>query len=177
MTIKNIEARHDVIVNPVSGQTVTFVSETRAVLRTRFDVEAGHAADPRHVHPHQVETITVLEGQIRCSLPDRSEHVLGAGQSWAIQPGTPHTWTAIDSRVSLDIDFRPALRTRRFMTRLFGLAEAGKTNSKGMPNPLQVSVIGLEYAPEFRLAAVPWRIQRALLAGLAPVARMFGFRA
>jgi hypothetical protein len=165
-----------VIVNPVSGQTVTFLSTTRDILRTRFDVESGHAADPRHIHPRQIEVITVIDGHIRCSLPDKSEHVLEPGQRWEIQSGTPHTWTAMDPHVALQIDFRPALRTRRFMTRLFGLAEAGKTNSKGIPNPLQVSVLALEYEPEFRLASPPWGFQKVLLTGLAIVARKFGYR-
>jgi Cupin domain len=164
------------IVNPISGQTVTFLSMAPEVLRTRFDVDAGHSSDPRHIHPLQVETITVIEGSIRCSLPDGGESVLGLGQRWEIQAGTPHTWTAMDNHVRLQIDFRPALRTRRFMTRLFGLAEAGRTNSKGMPNPLQVSVLALEYQPEFRLASPPWGLQKAVLTGLALLARPLGYR-
>ena len=166
----------DVIANPISGQTVTFLSSTPEVLRTRFEVESGRAIDPRHIHPRQVETITVIEGRIRCSLPDKSEQVLEPQQRWEIPSGTPHTWAAIDAHVKLQIDFRPALRTRRLMTRLFGLAEAGKTNSKGMPNPLQVSVIAREYQLEFRLASPPWGVQKVLLAASAPLARTFGYR-
>lgn len=166
----------DVIVNPVSGQTVTFLSTTPEILRTRFEVESGRATDPRHIHPRQVETITVIEGRIRGSLPDKSEHILQPGQNWEIPSGTPHTWAAIDAHVKLQIDFRPALRTRRLMTRLFGLAKAGRTNSRGMPNPLQVSVIALEYEPEFRLARPPWGVQKVLLTALAPLARTVGYR-
>ena len=175
-SIEQLVPQPDVIVNPISGQTVTFLSKTPDILRTRFDVESGHATDPRHIHPQQTETITVVEGRIRCSLPDRSECVLEPGQQWEIQSGTPHTWAAIDHHVALRIDFRPALRTQQFMTRLFGLAEAGKTNSKGKPNPLQVSVIALEYEPEFHLARPPWGFQRVLLTGLAAVARKSGYR-
>jgi quercetin dioxygenase-like cupin family protein len=166
----------DVIVNSISGQTVTFLSMTPEILRTRFEVESGRATDPRHIHPRQVETITVIAGRIRHSLPDKSEHVLEPGQRWEIPAGTPHTWAAIDAHVKLQIDFRPALRTRHLMTRLFGLAEAGKTNSRGMPNPLQVSVVALEYHPEFRLASPPWGVQKVLLAALAPLARTLGYR-
>ena len=166
----------DVITNPISGQTVTFLSSTPEILRTRFVVQSGRATDPRHIHPRQVETITVIEGRIRCSLPDKTEQVLEPEQRWEIPSGTPHTWAAIDSYVKLQIDFRPALRTRHLMTRLFGLAEAGKTNSKGIPNPLQVSVVALEYQPEFRLASPPWGVQKALFAAVAPLARTLGYR-
>lgn len=166
----------DVIVNPVSGQTVTFLSTAPEILRTRFEVESGRATDPRHIHPRQVETITVIRGRIRLSLADNGQRVLEPGQSWEIPCGTPHTWAAIDSHVELQIEFRPALRTRRLMTRLFGLAEAGRTNSRGMPNPLQVSLIALEFEREFRLASPPWRVQKLVLTALAPLARTFGYR-
>lgn len=166
----------NLIVNPVSRQTVTFLAQASNVLRTRFEVEAGGARDPRHIHPQQVETITVVEGRIRRSLPDASEDVIGPAQRWEIPPGTPHTWAAIDPNVELHIDFHPALRTRDLMTRLFGLAEAGKTNSKGMPNPMQTVVIAIEYESEFRLASPPWGLQKLTLTTLAPVARMLGYR-
>lgn len=167
----------DLVVNPVSGQAVTFLSVTPELLQTRFEVEAGLATDPRHIHPGQTETITVVEGRIRRSLPDRSEDVLETGQKWVISPGTPHTWAAIDGRVKLQIEFRPALRTRRLITRLFGLAEAGKVNRKGRPNPLQLTVIALEYESELRLASPPWIVQKALLTALAPLAWRIGYRA
>ena len=164
------------ITNPVSGQTVTFLSMTHEILRTRFDVASGHASDPRHVHPLQTESISVIEGRIRCKLPDGGDSVLGPGDHWNIQPGSPHTWTAIDPQVTLRIDFRPAMRTRRFMTRLFGLASAGKVNSKGIPNLLQVAVLGLEYQSEFRLASPPWGVQKPALTGVARVARLLGYQ-
>ncbi|MHB8612732.1 MAG: cupin domain-containing protein [Candidatus Dormibacteraceae bacterium] len=168
--------QRDVIVNPASGQTVTFLSEKPEILRTRFDVQRGHASDPRHIHPRQTETITVVEGRIRASFPDRSEPVLEPGQVWEIAPGTPHTWAAIDPNVELLIDFRPALRMRPLLTRLFGLAAEGKTNSRGIPSPLQVVVIAREYQVELRLASPPWIVQRVLFSALAPLARISGYR-
>ncbi|GAC1506588.1 MAG: hypothetical protein NVS1B3_06320 [Candidatus Dormibacteraceae bacterium] len=174
--IENPISEAEVIANPISRQTVTFLSMTAQMLRTCFEVEPGGAIDPRHIHPQQVETVTVIEGRIRRSLPDKSEETLEAGQSWEIPAGTPHTWAALDGPVTLQIDFRPALRTQSLMTRLFGLAEAGKTNSKGMPNLLQVSVIALEYQRELRLANPPWSVQKVFLGALAPLARALGYR-
>ena len=166
----------DVIVNPISGQSVRFVSTTPEKLETRFEIESGHAADPRHIHPLQTESISVIEGRIRRSLANGSEDVLEPGQKWEIPPGTPHTWTAVDSYVHLRIDFQPALRTRLLLTRLFGLAQAGKLNSKGIPSPLQITVIALEYEPELRLASPPWVVQRLVLSALAPLATLLGYR-
>ena len=164
------------IFNPISAQTVTFLSMTPDSLQTRFEVEPGRPTDPRHIHPLQVETITVIEGRILGRFPDKTERVLGPGQRWEIPAGSSHTWAPIDVRVQLHIDFHPALRTRRLMTRLFGLAEAGKTNSRGIPGPLQVSVTALEYEREFRLASPPWGVQKMVFSALAPLARTFGYR-
>ncbi|GAC1646260.1 MAG: hypothetical protein NVS9B11_18060 [Candidatus Dormibacteraceae bacterium] len=166
----------DVVVNPITGQKVTFLSLTPQMVRTSFEVEPGRASDPRHIHPGQVETVKVIEGRIRRSLPDRTEDILEPGQTWEIPAGTPHTWAAFDGPVTLQIDFRPALRTHTLIKRLFGLAGAGKTNSKGMPNLLQVSVIALEYAPELRLASPPWSVQKLFLGAVAPLARVLGYR-
>ena len=173
---ENTITESDVISNPITGQTVTFLSVTPQMVRTSFEVEPGRASDPRHIHPGQVETVKVIEGRIRRSLPDKTEDTLEPGQTWEIPAGTPHTWAAIDGPVTLQIDFRPALRTRSLITRLFGLAQAGKTNSKGMPNLLQVSVIALEYAPELHLASPPWGVQKVVLGALAPLARALGYR-
>ena len=44
----------------------------------------------RHVHPHQTERLEVLSGAMKVSMNGR-EHLLEAGQSVEVPPGTPHT--------------------------------------------------------------------------------------
>jgi hypothetical protein len=60
---------------------------------------------------------------------------------------------------------------------LFGLARDGKTNKQGMPNPLQGAVLLQAYADEMRLSGVPVFAQRLLGAVLAPVGKLFGYKA
>lgn len=54
------------------------------------------------------------------------------------------------------------------------MANAGKTNSKGMPNLLQVAVFGREFRDVVEFVKPPRTIQRVLFAVLAPVGRAFG---
>lgn len=166
----------EVINNPVTGQTVTFSEQGPELLVTDWTVLPGLPPDPEHLHPLQEEHLHLLEGRIRRDLGDgRSDH-LEAGSDWVIPPGTPHTWeNATDAPIRLRIEFRPALRTRALMTRLYGLAAAGKTNRKGVPNPLQVSVTATEYAPEIAITNPPPAIQRVVFRILAPIARRFGY--
>lgn len=166
----------EVIENPVTGQTVAFAEHTPELLVTDWTVLPGLPPDPEHLHPLQEEHLHLLEGRIRRDLGGgRSDH-LEAGSDWVIKPGTPHTWAnATDAPIKLRIEFRPALRTRAFMTRVYGLAAAGKTNRKGVPNPLQVSLLATEYAPEFVITSPPPAVQRVAFAILAPIARRLGY--
>lgn len=50
---------------------------------------------------------------------------------------------------------RPAMKTEQFFETLWGLARDGKVNAQGVPNLLQVAVIGREYNREFRLKKHP----------------------
>lgn len=67
-----------------------------------------------------------------------------------------------DEVVHLVAEFRPALRTEMFFETFFGLATDGKTNRKGLPNPLRLAVLAREYQDELHLARPPLRVQRAL---------------
>jgi hypothetical protein len=59
---------------------------------------------------------------------------------------------------------------------MFGLAADGKTNRKGMPNPLRLAVIAKAHFDDVRLPFPPVWMQRAGLALGAPVGRLVGYR-
>jgi len=167
----------EVIENPVTGQRVTFVEHTLEVLATEWVVQPGRPTDPEHIHPNQEEHIHLLEGTIRRDLGGGKSDELGQGGEWVIAPGVPHTWAnATDRPIKLRIEFRPALRTQAFMTRIYGLAAAGQTNAQGIPNLLQIAVLAQEYRPEFQITSPPPGVQKVAFAVLAPIGRLFGYR-
>ena len=59
---------------------------------------------------------------------------------------------------------------------MFGLAADGKTNRKGMPNPLRLAVIANHHFGDVQLPVVPGWMQKAALAMGAPMGRILGFR-
>jgi hypothetical protein len=59
---------------------------------------------------------------------------------------------------------------------LFGLANDGLTNAKGMPHLLQAAVIADEFRDVVQFVRPPLFIQRALFALLAPIGRALGYR-
>jgi hypothetical protein len=60
---------------------------------------------------------------------------------------------------------------------MFSLARAGKTNRKGMPNPLRLAVIAQAHFDTVRLPFPPVWVQRAGLALGAPLGRLLGYGA
>ncbi len=71
----------------------------------------------------------------------------------------------------------PVIRFERMLETLWGLGSAGRTNGKGVPNALQLAVLMNEYDDVMRLAKPPRLVQRLLFGTLAPLGRLFGYRA
>ena len=61
------------------------------------------------------------------------------GDVVTVEPGTPHKfWNAGDDELHFVCVVRPALQFERLLETMFALAADGKTNRKGMPNPLRL---------------------------------------
>ncbi len=165
----------DVIEEPLAGERMVFRKtgrETGGEL-LEFDLFLAPGAFPAaaHVHPRQEERLEVLEGSVRVRV-GRTERVATKGDVVVVPPGTPHTWRSGDAPAVVRTQFRPAFDTDEFFETFFALARSGKTDRKGMPNLLRVSLL----APRFEiiLARPPIAVQKALFAVLAPLARALG---
>ena len=89
-----------------------------------------------------------------------------------MEPGTPHRfWNAGDDEARFVCEVRPALRFESLIETMFTLAAEGKTNGKGLPNPLRLAVIARSHFDTVRLPFPPARLQRAALAMAAPLGR------
>ena len=69
---------------------------------------------------------------------------------------------------------RPALQFEQLLATMYALAADGKTNRKGMPNPLRLAVIAKHHFDDVRLPFPPAWMQRLGLALGAPVGRPSG---
>ena len=59
---------------------------------------------------------------------------------------------------------------------MFALATQGKTNRKGLPNPLRLAVIAKAHFDTVRLPFPPAAMQSAALALAAPLGKALGYR-
>lgn len=140
-------------------------------------VRPGGAVLGAHIHPTLDERFTVLKGKIGYMLGDQ-RGTLQAGDSADLPRGVPHDWwNAGDDEARVIVEIRPGARFEQMTITLFGLGKEGKTNKKGVPNPLQMAVIAQEFADVVQFLNPPPAVQRVLFGILAPLGRLLGYKA
>lgn len=171
----------DTIVNPVTGETVYFVRTAAdtdgELVEIEVRVEADGAVAAAHVHPYQSERFEVLEGTLEFRR-GRDKVVAGPGEVVTVPAGAAHSFRNVGGTTArFRCEVRPAVQFERFLETLFGLAADGRTNAKGMPNPLRLAVIANAHFDDVRLPHVPAFAQKAALVTGAALGRLVGFEA
>ena len=171
----------DTIHNQVTGETITFLATSAdtdgeaVVIETVVQPDGFVAA--AHVHPSQSERFAVAEGTLGLEV-DGKEMTLEAGDVAVVEPGQAHKFrNEGDEPVRFVCEVRPALQFESLLETMFELAADGKTNRKGMPNPLRLAVIAKAHFDTVRLPFPPDWMQAAGLAVGAPLGKLLGYEA
>jgi quercetin dioxygenase-like cupin family protein len=168
------------IENPVTGELMIFhktAADTNGEL-VEFELVAkpGAFVAMPHVHPYQTERFEVLAGTLEVK-KGRKRQTATAGEVLEIEPGVAHSWRngSDEEELRFLVEVRPALQFERLIETMFGLAADGKTNKKGMPNPLRMAVIARKHFDDGRLPVLPGWVQRAMLAVGASLGKLAGY--
>jgi quercetin dioxygenase-like cupin family protein len=172
--------RGEIYDNPVTG--------VRAIVRVGTDetngerlvidmqTRPGAAGTGEHMHPSIDERFTVVRGHIDFSIDGR-RFIAGPGESVHIPPGVAHDWwNTSDEEAHLVLEIQPAGRFEEMIRNLFGLAQDGRTDARGMPHLLQLALLAREFDDVVRFTKPPRLIQGLLFALLSPIARLRGYR-
>ena len=168
------------IENPVTGERIVFrqtAADTsgEAVVIETF-VEPNGFVAAAHLHPGQDEHFEILAGQLEFKLGDRTI-VAEPGERVFVPAGTAHRFENVGEETAHFVcEVRPALQFEQLIETMFTLAADGKTNGKGMPNPLRLAVIARHHFDDVRLPFPPAWMQRIGLALGAPLGRLLGYR-
>jgi quercetin dioxygenase-like cupin family protein len=169
-----------IIENPKTRQRLTFLRTARetdgALLEFEVAAEVEGAALPPHVHPEQEERIEVVAGAARIRIA-AEERVLTAGEAASVPAGVTHSWSCAGEQTRVRVAVAPAANAETLLETMYGLSRDGKTNAKGMPKPLQMAVLAHAHRREMAFAGPPVALQRAVLAVLAAIGRLRGYRA
>lgn len=167
--------------NPVTGEVARVVElpwsnpEGRSV--AELTAVPGARVAGEHLHPALTERFTAISGELTV-LRDGERSTLGPGESAEIAPGVWHDWwNEADTDAVVRIEVTPGERFVHMIETLFGLAREGHVDSKGMPNPLQLALIGSEFSDVIVFRKPPPAVQRIVFGALGPIARARGYRA
>jgi mannose-6-phosphate isomerase-like protein (cupin superfamily) len=171
--------RGDTIANPITGERVTFLktsAETDGELvLIDTTVAPGGFVAAEHLHPDQSERFEIVFGEVEFML-GKEISVAKPGDVLMVEPSVPHRFRNVgEEEIRFLTEVRPALSFETFLQTMFGLASDGKTNEKGLPNPLMLAVIMNEQFNLVRLPFAPAWVQRLALALGAPLGLLFGF--
>ena len=170
----------DHLINAATGHRIVFrqtAADTNgALIEVDSFLPAGQPTPPEHVHPFQEERVEVVSGIAFAHLDGRP-CLLRAGDVLVVPPGVPHAITnGGGEETHLMWQASPALKTEAFLETMWGLAQVGKTDRRGVPGTFQRAVMLREFGDEIRPARTPWTLQRATFGLLAPIARLLGYR-
>ena len=134
----------DTIHNPVTGERITFHQTSADTNGEAVVIECTVQPDgfvaAAHVHPSQTERFAVIDGRLGMKV-GRQRLVLERGDVTVVEPGKAHRfWNSGDDEVRFVCEIRPARQFESLLETMFVLATEGKTNKKGMPNPLRLAV-------------------------------------
>jgi len=170
----------DVFDNPVTGERATIRLGGRETNGQRLIVDlelrASGFGSPLHMHPSIHERLTVVNGRVGIFV-NGTISIARVGKTIDIRPGVAHRfWNAGICEATITIDIQPAKRFEAFIRNMIGLAQDGKTDSKGMPHLLQLAAIATEFEDVIRFFKPSRFMQRLAFPLLTPIARMRGYR-
>jgi quercetin dioxygenase-like cupin family protein len=140
-------------------------------------IRPGGAVAGKHVHSYITERFEVVSGTVRFHLDGRDE-IARPGELVKVQPGVVHDWWNVGAdEAHVRLEIRPAARFELMIQNLFGLANDGKTNRRGVPRLLPLALFAREFRAEGEFIRPPRLVQRVLFAALAPLARARGHTA
>jgi quercetin dioxygenase-like cupin family protein len=140
-------------------------------------VRPGGAVAGKHTHSYITECFEVRAGTVRFHLDGRDE-IAVPGRRVEVPPGVVHDWWNVgEDEAHVIVDIRPAQRFELMIQNLYGLANDGKTDERGVPNLLPLALFAREFRREGEFIRPPRIIQRLLFGALAPLAVARGYKA
>jgi quercetin dioxygenase-like cupin family protein len=164
-----------VVENPVTGERIVF-RQTSAdtngeLVAIDLALPPGGHVPGLHVHPLQEERFEVTAGKMKFRYGMKTI-VAGPGETVVVPAGKVHNFAnAGDEPSQCRVEIRPALKMEQLFETTVRLAKEGRTNSKGMPKPLDLALFVEEFKDEVRAPFPPAGVVKAVMAPLRALAR------
>ena len=169
-----------ILTNPANGDIYEFVETAKDTngqrVRINTTIKRKGPLVPNHFHVNQDETFEVIAGTLTIWLDGKKE-TLTTGEKVTLPKNKPHNhYNNDDVAVTYIHTVTPALDFDYFIENLIGLAADGKT--KNGKYGLVQQLVSLKYVDsKSYLADIPIAVQKTLMNVVAPIGRLFGYRA
>lgn len=166
--------------NPANGDSYEFLEIARdtngAQVTMKAIIKSKGQLVPKHFHVFQDETFEVISGQLKVWV-DGQTRTISAGEKVLLPKNVPHNhYNDEDTPVTYIHSVTPALDFELLIENLVGLAADGK--SKNGKYGLVQELVSLKYLDsKSYLADIPVGVQKILMNIIAPIGRIFGYRA
>lgn len=168
------------LIDKFTGDTFEFIETGKDTNGQRVTIKVnlkskGQTVD-NHIHLLQDETFKVISGRLTC-IQNGKKQTVNAGEEISLPKDTPHNhFNTDDEPVEYIQTISPAIDVDFFLENLFGMINDGKVKDGKLP--FLQAMVTLKYleSPSL-LADLPRGLQKGLASVLAPIARMFGYRA
>jgi quercetin dioxygenase-like cupin family protein len=168
------------ITNPTNGDTYEYIETAKDTngecVVVRATIKGKGQVVPNHIHVLQDETFEVISGKLTIWTHGRIM-TLSAGEKMRLPKNEAHNhYNNDDAALTYIHTITPALDFDYLIENLVGLAADGK--GKNGKFGLVQELVALKYLDSKTfLAGVPISIQKLLMNIIAPVGRLFGYRA
>jgi quercetin dioxygenase-like cupin family protein len=167
-----------IIVHPFTGEKIEFLetgsSTDGKLLKMRISTPPGIGTPFSHYHLNQQEEFRIESGQLEFVV-EKKKIELKEGDYLKIPVRQNHTYKNKSEQSAIKIvELKPAGNFEFFVENMVGLAEDGKTNKNGIPNPIQMMM--LQYETEIYIANIPRPIQFVLWKIAELIGRWIGLK-
>ncbi|AVR44256.1 cupin domain-containing protein [Christiangramia fulva] len=134
------------IINPVIKDTATFLQTSEEsegkVSDMEFTLMPG-GGTPLHYHKSYAETFTAIDGDLGLKLGKNETKILKPGETHTVQPKSLHSFFNPNGQeIKFNVKIKPGHTGFENSLRiLYGLAEDGHTNKKGIPKSIKHTAI------------------------------------
>ncbi len=147
-----------------AGERLTFLRRVPGDRGDRLEVEnvvAPGAGPPMHVHLHQDEALTVVEGRIGYERPGRPPRFAGPGETVVFAAGDAHRfWNAGDGDLRCTGYVEPADSIEYFLGEIYASV---RRRGDGRPDPWDAAFLAHRYRGEFTMVAIPAPVRTFVL--------------
>lgn len=144
-----------------AGESLTFLRKVPGTRGERLLVEnvvGPGSGPPMHVHHHQEEALTVVQGRIGWQRQGESAQFAGPGETVTFRAGEAHKfWNAGEDHLLCTGYIEPADNIEYFLGAIY---ESQKRTGGSRPDTFDAAYLARRYRSEFAIVEIPALVQR-----------------